>query len=204
MQPSKGPYSLIEEKSRILRDQPVKENNLKSTQGTSEPEAILTFSSEDNETEVKLIDEHLSSGFYAVYKVLLYFMIITGILTSLLMGFLTIVWPFFLFITMYAICQSVYGKMMLGALKMKRSDKIKRAIKIAGFGCFSFVFHLWLMFNREINDEPLKKDYTLHFSFIYSILLFVLVFLFPALKIKRHIELRNTLLEIETTGPSDT
>jgi len=198
MQPPEGTYSLIEEKSL---DKAEKENNLKSTQGTAEQEEIPTFSSEDNETEVKLIDEHLSRGFYAAYKVLLYLMIITGIFTSILMGFLTIVWPFYLFITIYAICQSVYGKMMLGALKMKKSDKIRRAIKIAGFGCFWLAFHLWFMFNREINDEPLKKDYSLYVSFLYSTLLFVLLFLFPALKIERHIQLRNALLQSEIDGP---
>jgi len=147
------------------------------------------------EAQVRQIDNELASGWWACYNCLLYALAIIGIVVvisavSSLIAYI----PALVFIVRYII-EVAYAATMIDALKAKKLDKAVLGVNLsyAAGGLSVLCFGMQVIFPMPENKHLIAPSPSMS-SLIFSGVLWALIELLPAMKVKEFIQKRESLI----------
>jgi len=149
-----------------------------------------------SQMEVQLIDKNLSSGCYSVWNCWLYVMIIEGIVGMYAGGKGMLAWWSYVFFFLNGIVTFIFAITMIGAMKKKDLAKAEVGVKLALMNLVFILGSLYAQYSAYayfIGSFQAKNIITM--AATGGLLYFSFSQLFPAFKIKKHLQSRETFMQ---------
>jgi len=163
-----------------------------------DPQAFPAVPQQDNlvtEMEVRQIDQHLSSGCYSCYNVLLYLIVIGGFFAIFAGVSSMFAWIPFVFTALEGACAVAYAFTMLDALKNKRVEKAELGVKLSLATAVLLLGSYFAQYTWIVRQLGSQYATSVLYGIVPSYIVLFFVYINPAMKIKGHLERREAVLQ---------